>query len=245
MNNWQFQWEGQLIEIQWVDEPGLFYFWVTSSAQLRVNGVLVDAKKKTAPWPGSIVLTPPPLAAQIQDSYGKSHLLRVEFGARIFSRKSCRVLIDGVEVFAGSDDTDASAQYPPRASEEQSGATWVAADDYDSRNMIGGDQGCNDRAIVMAKKALEVAEQAVGPNHPDVAMKLSSLAILYAEQGQYAQAEPLYKRSLAIREKALGPDHPEVATNLENLAALYGVTNRMQEAAALEDRAAAIRAIKR
>ena len=27
-------------------------------------------------------------------------------------------------------------------------------------------QGCYDRAVVVAKKALQVAEQAVGPNHP-------------------------------------------------------------------------------
>ena len=37
---------------------------------------------------------------------------------------------------------------------------------------------------------------------PDVAGSLNNMALLYANQGQYAQAEPLYKRSLAIREKA-------------------------------------------
>ena len=41
---------------------------------------------------------------------------------------------------------------------------------------------------------------------------LNNLAVLYSDQGRYAEAEPLYKRALAIREKALGPDHPDVAT---------------------------------
>ena len=59
-------------------------------------------------------------------------------------------------------------------------------------------QGQYDRAVVVAKKALQVAEQNVGPNHPDVATSLNNLALLYQTQGQYAQAEPLYKRSLAI-----------------------------------------------
>ena len=77
-----------------------------------------------------------------------------------------------------------------------------------------------DRGVVVAKKALEVAEKNVGPNHSDVATSLNSLALLYNTQGHYAQAEPLYKRSLAIREKALGPDHPKVATSLNNLAGL-------------------------
>ena len=79
-------------------------------------------------------------------------------------------------------------------------------------------QGQYDRAVVVAKKALQVAEQAVGPNHPSVATSLNNLALLYFTQGQYAQAEPLFKRALAIDEKALGRDHPDVATDLNNLA---------------------------
>lgn len=64
-------------------------------------------------------------------------------------------------------------------------------------------QGRYDRAVVVAKKALAVAEEAVGPDHPAVAQSLNNLALLCYAQGQYAQAEPLYKGSLAIREKVL------------------------------------------
>ncbi len=106
-------------------------------------------------------------------------------------------------------------------------------------------KGQYDRAVVVAKKALDVAEKAVGPNHPSVATSLNNLAELYRAQGQYAQAEPLYKRSLAIMEKALGPDHPNVATSLNNLAELYRATDRIKEAQELEKRVARIRAIKR
>ena len=105
-------------------------------------------------------------------------------------------------------------------------------------------QGHYDQALVVAKKALEVAEKAKGPNHRDVAQSLSILAWLYYTQGQYAQAEPLFKRSLAIDEKALGPDHPDVATSLENMAQLFRATNRGEEAEKFEKRAAHIRAIK-
>ena len=101
------------------------------------------------------------------------------------------------------------------------------------------------RAVVVAKKALEVAEENVGPYHPDVAVSLNNLALLYNNQGHYAQAEPLYKRSLKIYEKALGPYHPSVATSLENLAGLYRATKRDKEAGPLEQRAARIRAIQR
>jgi len=104
--------------------------------------------------------------------------------------------------------------------------------------------GKYDRAVVVAKKVLEIAEKNVGPNHPAVATSLNSLAWLYLTQGQYAQAEPLFKRALAINEKALRPEHPDVATSLENMAALYRATKRDEEAKTLEKRAADIRTIK-
>src|SRR5436309_11575 len=80
--------------------------------------------------------------------------------------------------------------------------------------------GKYDRAVAVAQKALEVAEQKVGPNHPDVATSLNNLAAFYDTQGAYAKAEPLYQRSLAIWEKARGTDHPDVAASLNNLAGL-------------------------
>ena len=78
-----------------------------------------------------------------------------------------------------------------------------------------------DRAVIIDRKALEISEKNVGPNHPNVAWRLNNPAGLYKSQAQYAVAEPLYKRSLAILEKAYGPDHLHVATSLNNLAALY------------------------
>jgi tetratricopeptide (TPR) repeat protein len=58
--------------------------------------------------------------------------------------------------------------------------------------------GKYDRAVLVAGKALEVAEQNVGPEHPDVATSLNNLALLYDTQGDYAKAEPLYKRAARI-----------------------------------------------
>ena len=100
--------------------------------------------------------------------------------------------------------------------------------------------GKYDRAVVVAKKALEVAEKNVGPNHPDVAQSLNNLAELYRIQGQYAEAEPLYKRALAIDEKALGPNHSVVATDLNNVALLYYTQGQYAEAEPLLKRALAI-----
>ena len=83
------------------------------------------------------------------------------------------------------------------------------------------------------KRSLAIREQALGPEHPDVAMSLNNLALLYRVQGRYAEAEPLYQRSLAIWVKALGAEHPNVAMSLNNLAELYQAQGQYAEAEAL------------
>jgi tetratricopeptide (TPR) repeat protein len=102
-------------------------------------------------------------------------------------------------------------------------------------------QGSYDRAVVVAKRALQVAEQEMGPNHLCVAKSLNNLAELYRTQGQYVQAEPLYKRSLAIKETSLGPDHSDVAIGLNNLAFLYYIQGQYAQADPLYKRSLAIR----
>jgi CHAT domain-containing protein/Tfp pilus assembly protein PilF len=93
----------------------------------------------------------------------------------------------------------------------------------------------------LLKRALEIREQKLGKDHPDVATSLNNLAGLYCNTGRYAEAEPLYKRVLAICEKAYGKDHPYVAQSLHNLAALYDTTGRYAEAEPLYKRALEIR----
>ena len=106
-------------------------------------------------------------------------------------------------------------------------------------------EGRYAEAVPTARKGLELAEAAFGPDRPDVATSLNNLAALHKLQGQLAQAEPLYERSLAILEEALGPDHPDVATTLGDMAELYRKMDRAEEAEPLDARAARIRAMTR
>jgi len=98
-------------------------------------------------------------------------------------------------------------------------------------------KGQYSEAAKVAEEALKVAQKTFGPNHPNVATSLNSLALLYKTQGKYAEAEPLYKLALTIREKALGPNHPNVATVLENLSELYKKIGKKDESKKLEERA--------
>jgi tetratricopeptide (TPR) repeat protein len=91
-------------------------------------------------------------------------------------------------------------------------------------------QGRYGEAEPIYKRALALREQALGPDHPDVADSLNSLGLFYQTTHREPEAEPLFKRSLAIREKALAPDSPYIAMSLNNLALVYQAQARYGEA---------------
>lgn len=101
-----------------------------------------------------------------------------------------------------------------------------------------------ERAVLAAKRAIEMAEANVGQSHPYVAISLSNLALLYKNHGEYAKATPLYKRSVAIWEIALGPEHPYVAHCLSNLSELYQAMGKDKEALEIDKKIERIKAIK-
>jgi tetratricopeptide (TPR) repeat protein len=78
------------------------------------------------------------------------------------------------------------------------------------------------------RRALEIDERSLGPDHPDVARDLNNLAELFRVTDRVEEAEPLYHRALAIDEHSHGPDHPDVAIRLNNLALLFHVKHRLE-----------------
>ena len=78
-----------------------------------------------------------------------------------------------------------------------------------------------NQAIPMAWEFFELSEKSLGPDHPDTAMPLNVLALMYRSMRDYPKAEALFCRALKIAEKALGPDHPDIVAILNNLAELY------------------------
>ncbi len=91
------------------------------------------------------------------------------------------------------------------------------------------------------QQALEIREQVLGPEHPEVATSLSNLASLYWDQSKYTLAEPPFLRALSIHEQTLGRDHPDVATSLNALALLYKAQDKYTQAKPLFLRALSIR----
>jgi tetratricopeptide (TPR) repeat protein len=93
------------------------------------------------------------------------------------------------------------------------------------------------QAESLYQRALQIREQALALEHPDVANSLNGLASLYSAQGEYEQAEQLSKRALYIQEQALGPNHPDVVSSLEALADLYSYQGKDEQAKLLYQRA--------
>jgi tetratricopeptide (TPR) repeat protein len=89
--------------------------------------------------------------------------------------------------------------------------------------------------------ALQVTEQQLGAEHPEIASVLEGLASLYSKLRRYKEAEQLYERALRIRELTLGTEHLEVASVLNNLAILYREQKRYEKAELLYKRALNIR----
>jgi tetratricopeptide (TPR) repeat protein len=89
----------------------------------------------------------------------------------------------------------------------------------------------------LMRRALQIGEDALGPQHPKVAIRLNNLASLLQDTDRLADAEPLMRRALQIDEDSFGPQHPNVAIRLNNLASLLQDTNRLSEAEPLMRRA--------
>jgi esterase/lipase superfamily enzyme len=97
-------------------------------------------------------------------------------------------------------------------------------------------------AAIAQQHVVKLTEKRYGPNDPQTAAALTTLADLYGAQNKFAEAEPLLKRAITIHEKAKKPDNGEVAQALDNLSSLYVKQGRTADAAPLAKRAADLRA---
>jgi tetratricopeptide (TPR) repeat protein len=87
--------------------------------------------------------------------------------------------------------------------------------------------------------ALAVREEAMGPDHPDVAAACHILGAMYLERERFAEAEPLLQRALQIRTRSFGPSHSDVISTRDDLATLYKAQGRSIEGDSLREGALA------
>lgn len=83
-----------------------------------------------------------------------------------------------------------------------------------------------DEAEPLYRKAVEIGDAVLGPQHPDLATWLNNLATLVRDRGDPEAAEPLQRRAVAIGERVLGPSHPDLGAQVINLASLLSMQGR-------------------
>jgi tetratricopeptide (TPR) repeat protein len=112
-------------------------------------------------------------------------------------------------------------------------------------------QGRFVEARQLAEKAVEAAEQAVGPKHPHLGITLHNLAETYRREAASAMDEAarlraataaasLHERALAIKEAAIGVRSSSTLDSMVGLADDYRILRRYDEAEAQYRRAIAI-----
>jgi tetratricopeptide (TPR) repeat protein len=66
-------------------------------------------------------------------------------------------------------------------------------------------------AQIDAQKVERLVKARFGAHHPNYAVALNKLGIVFYAQGKYTDAEGFFERALTIRQKALGASHSDVA----------------------------------
>lgn len=84
---------------------------------------------------------------------------------------------------------------PPSVFAQDAISKWKALHNESEELYLKGDY---DRALVVTKKALEVAENNIGPDHPAVATSLSNMAGLYRDTNRETEAEAFEQRAARI-----------------------------------------------
>jgi tetratricopeptide (TPR) repeat protein/predicted ATPase len=101
-------------------------------------------------------------------------------------------------------------------------------------------KGQYGEALSLYRRALNIREQNLGPEHNDVVFTIANLGRLYQVMGHYQQALPLLQRALAMQEQKLGSKDPQIAALLNNLGTLYQAMGEHEQALPLMERALTI-----
>jgi TonB family protein len=102
-------------------------------------------------------------------------------------------------------------------------------------------EGKYDKALPLAKRAVELRETALGTDDERVQTALLNLFEVYTAMRKYGEAQKLIERLLATREKQVGPEGARLAVILDKLAVLAYLQRDFDKSEAAYKRALAIR----
>ena len=92
------------------------------------------------------------------------------------------------------------------------------------------------QAALSLSDAVDLLDEALGPDHPSTLTSRNNLAVAYESAGRLDEAIDLHERTLADSERVLGPDHPHTLTSRGNLASAHQDAGRLEQAIDLHER---------
>jgi tetratricopeptide (TPR) repeat protein len=106
--------------------------------------------------------------------------------------------------------------------------------------MVLRGRGDDEQALAHIRRALEIKERELGPQHPHVAVALGALATVLEQRGALDEALETLRRGQAIDEQILGPEHPQLATSYGSIGRVLVKQGLLDEGLAQLQRALAI-----
>src|SRR5579885_1792548 len=124
------------------------------------------------------------------------------------SKELDKLMESANEAFQNQDYTQAETRYKAAMWEaERSGSPLSVAICLDRLAEVYFEQGRYDESEPLYRRALEVRENQLDPQHEDIVQSLNNLSAVYFFLEQYDKAEPICTRLTEIYEKVLGPDN--------------------------------------
>ena len=74
------------------------------------------------------------------------------------------------------------------------------------------DFGRSEQAETLYKEAIAMCRRLYKGDHPDLATKISNIALFFFTKGRYAEAEPIFKEALEMRRRIFKDGHTDLAT---------------------------------
>ncbi|CAF1253582.1 unnamed protein product [Adineta steineri] len=82
-------------------------------------------------------------------------------------------------------------------------------------------QGDYETAICYNEKAIDIRQNTLPSNHPDLAHSYNNIGLVYHCIGKYSKALSFFEKALEIREKTLPPNHPDLACSYNSIGLVY------------------------
>jgi tetratricopeptide (TPR) repeat protein len=77
--------------------------------------------------------------------------------------------------------------------------------------------GDNSKALSNYEKSLEIRQQSLPSNHPDLGVLYNNIGGLYGQMGDYSKAHSFCKLAVENGQRSLPADHPTLQQRKKNL----------------------------